>query len=100
MRKPLLVGVLAAVLLLALAGCDDLTVVRRVPAGERQETRSVSCSHSGYCLGYNGKFGFNYDCSGSRKAVVDVRSYVVRYKSGRIATEEQVSVVRYLTGCE
>jgi hypothetical protein len=101
MRKPLLVlSFLATAACVCLIGCDDLTVLRREPAGVKQETRSVSCNYSGYCLGYNGKFGFNYDCSGSRKAIVNVQSFVVRYKSGRIGMDEEVSVVRYLTDCQ
>jgi hypothetical protein len=100
MRKPLLISGMLTVACLILFGCDDLTVVRRTPAGVRQETRTVSCSHPGYCLGYNGKFGFNYNCSGERRADVNIQSFVVRYKSGRIATEEEVTVVRYLTACQ
>ena len=60
----------------------------------------MSCSYPGYCYGIDGKFGFHYDCDGSRDAVVSVQSFVVRYKSGRIDTEEQVTVVRYLTDCK
>lgn len=102
-RKPLIFSILATAILLFTAGCDDLTVVRRDPAGVHQETRSVSCEYSGYCYGMNsnGKygFGFHFSCSGSRQAVVSVQSYVVRYKSGRISTQEEVSVIRYLTNC-
>jgi hypothetical protein len=99
MRRLLPILSCLTLLFVLLAGCDDLTVTRRTPAGVRQETRSVSCSYPGWCIGYNGKFGFNYDCSGSRQAVVSVQSFVIRYKSGRIATEEEVTVVRYLTDC-
>ena|SRR5579863_1921146 len=103
MRKPLLISSVLLVACLVLFGCDDLTVVRRDPAGVRQETRSVSCTHSGFCYGLNanGKYGygFHFSCSGSRQADVSVQSFVVRYKSGRLATEEEVTVVRYLTDC-
>lgn len=95
-----LIALTALTLSLAvLSGCDDLTVVRRTPAGTRQETRSVGCSYAGYCYS-GGKFGFHYSCSGDRYAVVNIQSFVVRYKSGRIGTDEQDTVVKYLSECK
>lgn len=102
MRKLILLG-----FLFVLIGCDNMTVTNRTLTGTRQETRSQSCTYAGLCQACeyrNGKqkcyLGYHQSCDGHRDARVNVQSFRVTYKSGRVDTEEQDSVDSFLTECK
>lgn len=104
MRKTLLLVLLP----LFLAACDNMTEVSRVPAGTHTVTQSVYCTYTGLCRACeylsSGKskcwLGYHQACDGHRDAVVNIDSFTVKYKSGRVDTENTTTVQSFIGDCK
>ncbi len=77
-------------------------------AGESYtETRTVSCSYTGYCmdcaLGFDGKFnctpGLKLNCSGEQKVEGVVTPVTVRYESGSVRKFNDFKTTKELSSC-
>lgn len=92
-------------LLLFTAACDR--EVGRTYGQAYTETRSVSCTYTGFCYSCFGatrgtsSCGFKLSslCSGTRQAEVAVLPYETVYESGTKRRYEDTRVVRNLTAC-
>lgn len=101
-KAPAVVAALAL-----LAGCNEVVSTKQVET--REETRTISCHHMGYCfklapdpldMSFRLRWGLHAACPGTQKANVQISKMRLQFQDGTVRDIEQVKVVKELEKCQ